>query len=100
MAIRKHKFSKKYNKSNKSSKSSKSKKLFKKMLSRRKTKSRNKSRKYHRGGFSSNCNLATVKESGFKLDALGSIAGLSIPEARGAIYRPNCKTDTYQAMAP
>jgi hypothetical protein len=90
MAIRKHKFSKKSKKYSKS----------KKMLSRKKTKRSNKSKKYQRGGFSSNCNLATVKESGFSLDALGSIAGLSIPSSRGAIYRPNCKTDTYQAMTP
>jgi len=96
MAIKKYKFSKKNNKTKKSRKSRKS----KNMLSRKKTKSHNKYKRYQRGGFSSSCNLATVKESGFKLDALGSIAGLSIPESRGAIYRPNCKTDTYQAMTP
>ena len=108
-----------------SSKSKKSfKKLFKKSLYGKKTKtnkqmkSRNrrhmrsqfnknhkkhknhKNHKNHHGGFSSSCNLATVNEPGFSVDALGSIAGFSIPESRGAIYRPNCKTDSSQAMTP
>ena len=56
--------------------------------------------KHHRGGFSSSCNMATVKESGFNVDALGSIAGINIPSSSAAIYRPNCKTDSYQAMTP
>jgi len=101
----------------------KSKKFMKKMLSHKKTKknmkfhskshmkshnkshykrhskSKSKNIKKHRGGFSS-CNLATVKESGFSVDALGSIAGINIPSSRGAIYRPNCKSDSSQAMTP
>ena len=64
-----------------------------------KTKSKYKNNKKHRGGFSS-CNLATVKESGFSVDALGSIEGINIPSSRGAIYRPNCKSDSSQAMTP
>jgi len=54
--------------------------------------------KHHRGGFSSSCNMATVKEPGFSVDALGSIAGINIPSSSAAIYRPNCKKDSYQAM--
>lgn len=53
----------------------------------------------HRGGYSS-CDLASVKEPSFNVDALGSIAGINIPSSRGVIYRPNCKTDSYQAMKP
>ena len=49
-------------------------------------------------GGSTNCNLASVKEPGFNIAGLGDIPGLSIPDSRGAIYRPNCKPDTYQAM--
>ena len=52
-----------------------------------------------KGGFT-NCNLASVKEPGFNIAGLGDIPGLSIPDSRGAIYRPNCKPDTYQAMTP
>ena len=51
-------------------------------------------------GGSTNCNLASVKEPGFNIAGLGDIPGLSIPDSRGAIYRPNCKPDTYQAMTP
>jgi hypothetical protein len=51
------------------------------------------------GGFT-NCNLASVKEPGFNIPGLGDIPALSIPDSRGAIYRPNCKTDNYQAMTP
>jgi len=53
----------------------------------------------HKGGFA-NCNLATIKEPGFSVDALGSIAGINIPDSRAAIFRPNCNTSTPQAMAP
>ena len=69
-----------------------------------KTKSKSKSKSnsnsninHHKGGFAS-CNLATIKEPAFNIPAMGGIDGLSIPESRGAIFRPNCKTDTYQAM--
>ena len=51
-------------------------------------------------GGNSNCSLASVKEPGFNVVGLGDIPGLSISDSRGAIYRPNCKTDTYQAMTP
>jgi len=121
MAIKKYK-TKSYNKNNSKSKSkskSKSSKKFKlsrKYHNKKKTQKRtkynirsskssrssrnSKNHKNHKGGFSSNCNLATIKEPGFSVDALGSIAGLSIPESRAAIYRPNCKTNSYQAMTP
>jgi hypothetical protein len=59
-----------------------------------------KSNKNLAGGFSSSCNMATVKEPGFIVDKLGSINGLSIPSMSAAIYRPNCQQDTYQAMTP
>ena len=68
----------------------------------RKSKSKSKSNSninHHKGGFAS-CNLATIKEPSFNIPAMGGIDGLSIPESRGAIFRPNCKTDTYQAMTP
>lgn len=51
-----------------------------------------------RGG--SSCSLATVQEPGFTIPALGDVPGLNIPQAKGVIYRPNCKTDSYQAMIP
>ena len=51
-------------------------------------------------GGNANCSLASVKEPGFNVAGLGDIPGLSISDSRGAIYRPNCKTDTYQAMTP
>jgi len=47
-----------------------------------------------------NCELATVSEPGFNLPDSGGITGLNIGEARGILYRPNCKADTYQAMVP
>jgi hypothetical protein len=103
--------------------SRKSKRFMKKFLSRKKTqknkgnmnksRSRSKSnslkmrrikmRNIHNGGFSdsSSCNIATVKEPGFSIDALGSIAGINIPSSRAAIYRPNCNKNMYsQAMIP
>ena len=114
MAIKKYKS--KLNSKSKSkskSKSSKKFKLSRKYHNKKKTQKRtkynsrsskssrnSKNHKNHKGGFSSNCNLATIKEPGFSVDALGSIAGLSIPESRAAIYRPNCKTNSYQAMTP
>ena len=115
MAIKKHK-SKRNNKNNSktnsksNAKSSKKFKLSRKYHNKKKTQKRtkynsrssrsSKNHKNYKGGFSSNCNLATIKEPGFSVDALGSIAGLSIPESRAAIYRPNCKTNSYQAMTP
>jgi hypothetical protein len=54
-----------------------------------------------KGGFSGcNSGIATVNEPGISIPALGSIAGMSYPDTRAAVYRPNCKTDTNQAMAP
>jgi len=112
MAIKVHK-SKKYHSKKQHSKKTKkqhhSKKQHKsrsKSKSKSKSKSQNKNnvrhnnkRKMQRGGFA-DCNLASIKEPGINVPALGNIAGLSIPESRGAIYRPNCKQDTYQAMTP
>jgi len=95
---------KKYKKSSKTRSSRSSSKTMKRFRRKTKSKTRSRSRKNkssrktHRGGFSSSCNLATVKEPGFKLDAIGAIPGLSIPESSAVIYRPNCKTNSYQAM--
>ena len=61
-------------------------------------------RKTQRGGFSSDCSIATVKERGFNLPALGSgttqIPGLSILDTTAMIFNPNCSgnTNSYQAM--
>lgn len=52
-----------------------------------------------RGGFNS-CSLATVQEPGLSIPAIGDVPGFSLGDSKGAIYRPNCKSDTYQAMAP
>ena len=91
-------------KKSKLSHKSKIKRFLKKIRSSKKTQkhkkmrlnSKTKSSKYkhykHHGGFTSNCNMATVKEPGFSIDAIGSIAGINIPSSRAAIYRPNCKT--------
>ena len=51
------------------------------------------------GGFNS-CALATVQEPGFTIPAIGDVPGFSLADSKGAINRPNCKTDTYQAMTP
>ena len=108
--------------------SRKSKRFMKKMLSRKKTKKNKKNNlksrtsrsktsykksnslkirnkrnmKLHNGGFfsSSSCNIATIKEPGFSIDALGTISGINIPSSKAAIYRPNCGTGSQQAMAP
>lgn len=111
-----------YNKYSKNNKNSYNKKLYKtyknyinnktlkqyynskkKYLNKSRNKSRNKSlnkslNKLH-GGFS-NCNSSavTVTEAGFNIPALGGVDGLSIPETRGAIYRPANVSDTYHAM--
>uniref|UniRef100_A0A6C0HP66 Uncharacterized protein n=1 Tax=viral metagenome TaxID=1070528 RepID=A0A6C0HP66_9ZZZZ len=47
-----------------------------------------------------NCLIATVNEPAFNLPDSGGVTGLNISEARGILYRPNCKADTYQAMVP
>jgi hypothetical protein len=68
----------------------------------RKHHNKNKSRrntKYQRGGFR-DCSLATVQEQGFNIPSIGDIPGLSLSDSKAVIYRPNCKTDTYQAMVP
>lgn len=67
--------------------------------------SKNMNKKYkkinnYRGGFNVSCNLATVKEPAFSLSGMGDIPGINVPESRGVIYRPNCQTDTNQAMIP
>lgn len=93
MAIRKYK-------NNSKKHSRKSKRISKSQQHKKKqNQNKNKTRK-QRGGFAGDCNLASVKEPGFNIPSLGDIAGLSIPESRGAIFRPNCKADTYQAMTP
>lgn len=61
---------------------------------------KNRSNNHRQRGGAADCNLATVREPGFNVPALGDITGLSIPESRSVIYRPNCQPDTYQAMTP
>lgn len=85
--------SKKYN----SKKTKKTNKHSRKSKQHHKSHNKNNSQS---GGFAGDCNLASIKEPGFNLSALGDIAGLSIPDSRAAIFRPNCKADTYQAMTP
>jgi len=106
MAIKLHK-SRKHNSKKHKSRKHNSKKHNSRKHYTKKTKKNNNSRRYkkskgrkmQRGGFA-DCNLASVKEPAFNVSALGDVPGLSITESRGAIYRPNCKTDTYQAMTP
>jgi hypothetical protein len=101
MAIKLHKSRKHRSKKHNSKKTKKyhhSRKQHK-SKSKSKSRSRNNKRKMQRGGFA-DCNLASIKEPGFNISNVGDVAGLSIPESRGAIYRPNCKQDTYQAMTP
>jgi len=89
---------KKHN-SRKNSRKNKNQKNHKKQLTN-KSKKNNSRRMQRQKGGSTNCNLASVKEPGFNIAGLGDIPGLSIPDSRGAIYRPNCKSDSYQAMTP
>ena len=65
------------------------------------SRTRKQSRKSQRGGFNSNsCSMATVQEPGFSIPAIGDVPGFSLFDSKGAIHRPNCKTDSYQAMTP
>ena len=65
------------------------------------SRTRKQSRTSQRGGFNSNsCSMATVQEPGFSIPAIGDVPGFSLFESKGAIHRPNCKTDSYQAMTP
>ena len=63
----------------------------------------NKKNKKHSGGFlsSSNCSIASVKEPGFHLSALGSgstqIPGFSIPDQKAIIFDPKCAVSQSQA---
>jgi hypothetical protein len=84
----------------KSRSSSKSNSLKMKKMKMRKIRNMRNMRKSQRGGYAANCNMATVKEPGFTIDALGSIEGINIPSTRASIYRPNCNTSSPQAMAP
>ena len=105
---KRHKQNKKYNTKLQKTLNSKNLKYLQKLKHKKKTlkslkslkslTTQNKlSRKSHIGGFN-NCSIASVKEPGFNIPALGGIEGLTIPESRSAIYRPNCVPDTYQAM--
>lgn len=95
MAIRKHskKHTKYHKKHNKKTKRSHHKKSHKRRSHR------NNSRRHQKGG--SPCGpIASVKEPGFDVPSLGGIGGLSIPDMRATIFRPDCKVDNYQAMVP
>ena len=75
----------------------------KKRLSKSNKKRSSKSNKKHSGGFlsSSNCSIASVKEPGFHLSALGSgstqIPGFSIPDQKAIIFDPKCAVSQSQA---
>lgn len=62
-------------------------------------KKNNMKKQMQRGG-GMDCSLATVKEPGFNIPALGDIAGLNINDSRGVISRPDCKIDSNHAMTP
>ena len=74
--------------------------MSKKHMSKKHMSKKYKKNNNHRGGFNASCNLATVKEPAFSLSGMGDIPGINVPESRGVIYRPNCQTDTNQAMIP
>jgi exonuclease VII large subunit len=89
-------------KSNKKRLSKSNKKRLSKSNKKRLSKS-NKKNKKHSGGFlsSSNCSIASVKEPGFHLSALGSgstqIPGFSIPDQKAIIFDPKCAVSQSQA---
>jgi hypothetical protein len=92
--------SKSHKKSNKKNynKNYKSKKTYKNHAHKNKKKTKTILQR-QRGGFNS-CSLATVQEPGISIPAIDDIPGINIPQSKGVIYRPNCKSDTYQAMIP
>jgi len=91
------KSSKKHNKKHNKKKLNKSKKT-KRNYNSSSSSRRHKTHK-QRGGFS-NCSLATVKEPGFSIPAIGDIPGFNLSQSKGVIHRPNCKSDSYHAMTP
>ena len=93
-----HKKSHKIKHNKNHNKNHKSKKTYKNHARKNKNKTKNILHR-QRGGFDS-CSLATVQEPGISIPAIGDIPGINIPQSKGAIYRPNCKSDTYQAMIP
>jgi hypothetical protein len=69
----------------------------------KKSKKNNRRRKHHRRhqtGGSAGCDLASIREQGLTIPAMGSVAGLTIADSRAAIFRPDCKVDNNQAMIP
>ena len=96
---------KRLSKSNKKRSSKSNKRLVKsnKRLVKSNKKRSSKSNKKHSGGFlsSSNCSIASVKEPGFHLSALGSgstqIPGFSIPDQKAIIFDPKCAVSQSQA---
>ena len=108
MAIIKHTYKSKKHSSIKKRISKATKRFLKhskKLRNHRKTKSRHskshKNKKHMKGGFSGcSSGIATVNEPGINIPALGSIAGMSFPDTRAAVYRPSCTANSSQAMAP
>lgn len=97
MPSRSNRKTRNHKKNNKSTKNSKKRKhilKYKKHNSHTRKKTNKQS-----GGFN-NCALATVQEPGFTIPRIGDVPGFSLSESKGAIHRPNCKTDKYQAMIP
>ena len=88
--------------SNRSRRQKSHKKTYRKTQNKKhksKSHTRKQSRKSQRGG-SNGCSMATVQEPGFSIPAIGDVPGFSLSDSKGAIHRPNCKTDSYQAMTP
>ena len=79
-------------------------KIQKKTKRSKKTKQQSSSRRrrHQKGGFAaiSDCQIATVREPGINIAGTANIGGLSIGDSRAAIFRPDCKVDTNQAMVP
>jgi hypothetical protein len=86
--------------SNRSRQRKSHKKTYRKTQNKKhKSHTRKQSLKSQRGG-SNSCSMATVQEPGFSIPAIGDVPGFSLSDSKGAIHRPNCKTDSYQAMTP
>ena len=53
-----------------------------------------------KGGFNNDCKISMVNEKGLNFPGLADISGLSIPDKRGVIFRPNCNELAYNPMMP
>ena len=53
-----------------------------------------------KGGFNNDCKISMVNEKGLNFPGVADISGLSIPDKRGVIFRPNCNELSYNPMMP